>query len=276
MKTGPELLHHYEDHWETGMGAWFPGERVVYRGKDLLNECRNFSWLKLLVFGVVGRELSDEEMQLLEATWVLCASFPDPRLWNNRVAALAGTARSSASLAIAAATAVSEARTYGRRADIRASTFLYQLAEHMGTGGCLESFVDNELRRSRSLPGFGRPVTSVDERIEPLLERARELGLAGGSYLQLAYKVQDYLTRTRKRLKMNVAIVTAALLADIGLSPREYYLCAVLCFSAGMFPCYLDTSRRPEGAFLPLSTNRLNYTGAPVRQWGRPCENSNA
>lgn len=267
MKTGPELLDQYEDNWVTDIGAWFPGERVVYRGKDLLSECRDFSWLKLLIFGTVGREFGDREMQLVEAAWVLCASFPEPRLWNNRVAALAGTARTTASLGMAAATAVSEARTYGRRADIRASTFLYQLREHVEAGGHLEDFVDEELRKSRSLPGFGRPVTSVDERIGPLLDKARELGFGDGPYLQLARQVQDYLTQSRKRLKMNVAIITAALFADVGFSPREYYICAVLCFSAGMSPCYVDASQQPEGAFLPLGTDRLNYTGASDRVW---------
>lgn len=270
MKKGPELLDLYEGSWKTDMGAWFPGERVVYRGKDLLNECRDFSWLKLLTFGILGWELPEKAVQLLDAVWVLCTSFPEPRLWNNRVAALAGTSRSTAALGVAAATAVSEARTYGRRADIRASTFLHELHEHRQTGGRVEDFVDAELRKSRSLPGFGRPVTSTDERIEPLLNKARELGFGSGPYLQLAYQVQDYLTRSRKRLKMNVAIITAALFADIGFSPREYYTCAVLCFSAGMFPCYLDANRQPEGAFLPLATSSLNYTGAPGREWGAP------
>lgn len=268
MKRGPELLDHYEDNWETDIGAWFPGERVVYRGKDLLSECRDFTWLKLLAFGILGRELAEREVQLLDAVWVLCTSFPEPRLWNNRVAALAGTSRSTAALGIAAATAVSEARTYGRRADIRASTFLHELREHVEAGGELGDFVDAELQRSRSLPGFGRPVTSADERIAPLLRKAKELGFDNGSYLQLAHQVQDYLIRSRKRLKMNVAILTAALFADVGFSPREYYTCAVLCFSAGMFPCYMDASQQSEGAFLPLAISRLNYTGVADRMWG--------
>ena len=32
---GPDLLNHFEDNWQTEMGALFIGERVVLRGKDV-------------------------------------------------------------------------------------------------------------------------------------------------------------------------------------------------------------------------------------------------
>ena len=50
-------------------------------------------------------------------------SYPDARLWNNRVAALAGTARSTGTLGIAAALAVSEAKIYGGAHNLRAANF---------------------------------------------------------------------------------------------------------------------------------------------------------
>ncbi len=268
MKKGPELLDSFEDHWETDIGAWFPGERVVYRGRDLLRECRHYSWLKLVALALLGKELDEKALELWNTAWVLCASYPEPRLWNNRVAALAGTTRSTAALGITSANAVSEAKTYGRRADIRAITFLYTLREAVERGEDLGEIVDLQLKKDRSIPGFGRPVTSKDERIDPLLERARELGFGSGPYLNLVYSIQDHLDRNRKRFKMNVAVITAALFADIGFSPRQYYIGTVLCFSAGMIPCYMDTCSKEEGAFFPLGTDRINYTGEPCRVWG--------
>jgi hypothetical protein len=272
MTSGPSVLAAHDDNWITDVGAWFPGERVVYRGRDLFSECADFSWFKLLALGILGRELNERELELYEAVWVICTSFPEPRLWNNRIAALAGTTKSTAALAIGAATAVSEAKTYGRRADIRASTFLHQLRDHLQQGGDLGQFVDAELKKSRSLPGFGRPVTKKDERLAPLLKKVHELGFDDGYFFNLTHAVQRYLDENRMRLKMNIAIITAGLFADIGFTPREYYVCAVLSFSAGMFPCYMDASSREEGVFLPLGTERLRYTGHSNRAWRHSLE----
>ena len=97
---GPKQLLASEDRWVTKMGAWFPGERVVFRGKDMFHELKDISWLSLLMYGITSRRLNQRQLRLFEGVWTLCISYPDPRLWNNRVVALAGTARSTATLAI--------------------------------------------------------------------------------------------------------------------------------------------------------------------------------
>lgn len=266
---GPELLKHFENNWETEMGAWFPGERVVFRGKDLLNDLGDSSWLELLCFGMSGKFLENEKLEFLNAAYVLCSSFPDPRLWNNRIASLAGTTRSTGCLAIAAATAVSEASIYGRRADIRACDFIARGNSRHKKGESIESIVNHELKNFRGIPGFGRPLTSEDERIAPLLAKAESLGLAGGENLGFVNEVQAYLKENRKRLSMNVAGVVSAIMSDMGLTPREHYLVCILAFSAGFFPCFVDTEKKEEGAFFPLSVSRINYEGVgQPRVWG--------
>ncbi|MFK7815408.1 MAG: hypothetical protein AB8B92_03650 [Gammaproteobacteria bacterium] len=77
--------------WETDIGFLFPGERVDIRGKDLFSEYSNKPWMELLLFGVTGREFSAEQIQLFEGIWNISTSYPDPRIWNNRVSALAGS-----------------------------------------------------------------------------------------------------------------------------------------------------------------------------------------
>ena len=52
------------------------------------------------------------------------SSFPDPRIWPNRVAALVGTVRSTVNLGISSATAVSEATIYGEKAIVMATNFI--------------------------------------------------------------------------------------------------------------------------------------------------------
>ena len=55
---------------------------------------------------------------------MISSSYPDPRLWNNRVAAFAGTARSTGHLAVAGAMAVTEASIYGGQPILKVADFL--------------------------------------------------------------------------------------------------------------------------------------------------------
>lgn len=265
MKGPRELLEH-EDRWVTRMGKWFPGERTVFRGRDLHRELGGLDSMALHVFAVSGRRLSEAELALLNAIWVN-TNYPDPRLWNNRAVAHAGAARSTGSLALSAGLAVSEATVYGRRPDIRAIDFLRRTRTAIEGGALLSEVVDRELKRHRALPGFGRPIVRADERIPHLIRRARDLGLADGPHVGVAYKVEVHLRATRQRLSMNYAAITAALCADLGFTSREYYLLAFPVFLSGMIPCWIETQEHSEGAFLPLSCGRIRYAGPDRRSW---------
>ena len=76
--TGPDMLSHFEDNWQTSMGSAILGEeRVVLRGRDLLSEFRDHRWMELMVFAITGKE-SPRLARLIEAMWVISTSFPDP------------------------------------------------------------------------------------------------------------------------------------------------------------------------------------------------------
>jgi hypothetical protein len=264
---GPKYLIESEDHWVTNMGAWFPGERVIFRGKDLFHELNDLSWMGLLLYGITGRIFNKKQIRLFEGIWTLCTSYPDPRLWNNRVAALAGTARSTATLAISAANAASEASIYGYRPILQVSDFLFRIQQCLEKGDELEELVQAELKKYKIIPGYGRPITRKDERIEPLMALAKKLGFSKGPYVKLAFDVEKILLDGRWRLHMNIASVMAALAADQGLSCREYYHYAILSFSAGMLPCYIEALEKTEGTFFPLNCDRIQYEGKPRRAW---------
>lgn len=264
---GPDTLIRREDNWITSMGQVFAGERVVIRGHDLFRDLSGMRWMELYMFLVTGKRFSQNQILLFESMWTLCTSYPDPRIWNNRIAALAGTARSTCTLAVSAATAVSEARIYGRQPDIRAIDFLYRLQAQISAGTSLCDSIQQELDRYRGLPGFSRPMARSDERLGPLSQRASELGLDNGPYVQLLSDVQHYLKEQRYRLNMNVAALGAALAADQGLTPYEYCLFLTPAFTGGMIPCYIEARSADEGAFLPMSCARIEYTGPAIRAW---------
>ena len=265
--NGPDRLTAAENNWRSRMGLSFPGERVVYRGKDLFADLGESSWMGLYLYGITGRPFSANQLHLFEAMWVISSSYPDPRLWNNRVASLAGTARSTGALGISAAVAVTEATIYGFRPIIKAFVALKEVAALAARGEDIEAYLIDELRANRTIAGYGRPVINFDERIEPLMATARRLGLADGPHVQLAFRIEEILQRRRYRLHMNVAALASALAADQGLSRREYYNYLIPCFIAGMVPCWMEASEKGEGEFLPLSCRRVAYNGPARRPW---------
>lgn len=264
---GPIDLINFEDNWTTNAGLSFPGERVVYRNRDLFYDFKDQGWMGLLLYGITNRLFNPKQVRLFEGLWKLSSSYPDPRLWNNRVVSLSGTTRSTAALGIGAAIAISEATIYGRRPDIKSMDFLLRTMSKLDGGQTIDEIVFQELKVYRGIPGYGRPIVNRDERIKPIMDLATDLGFDTGKYVKLALCVEEVLLKSRRRLRMNVAVLDAALAADQGLSRREYYYYTILCFSAGMIPCYIDSIEKTEGTFLPLSCNRLKYIGKYRRKW---------
>jgi hypothetical protein len=264
--TESRLIEECADTLRTSIGCAFPGSRAIFRGHDLHRDLKDMDWMELYVFGITGRRYSPEQLRLLHAIWTT-TSYPDARLWNNRVAALAGSTRSTGALGVAAALAVSEAGIYGFSPGVAAYDFLANARRRVAQGEELTAVVEEALRTRRGIGGYGRPMVSEDERIEPIMALAKENGLDRGTHVNLAFSVDQVLREGRWRLKMNYAALTAALPMDMGFSRQEYYLYVIPIFMAGMLPCYLDAVRRPAGSLFPLSCNHNLYEGRDKRPW---------
>ena len=264
--NGPELLEQHVGRLVTSAGAFFPGERAVFRGRDLHASLKELDWLELYLFGITGCRYTKKQMKVLNALWTY-SSYPDARLWNNRVAALAGTARSTGILGITAALAVSEAQLYGWGVVLRVSEFLSRTRILVEKGADLKELVRVELKQQRGIAGYGRPIVSADERIAPMMALVREQGMDGGEHLKLAFEVEKILLAGRWRLHMNYAALSAALAADFGMSPKESYFFGMAGFFGGMPPCYLDAAEKPEGLLFPLPCRMMSYEGVVRRRW---------
>jgi len=251
--------------WPTRAGKAFVGTRAVFLGHDLHRDLRDADWLDLYLLSITGRRFAAHELKLLHAMWV-CTSYPDVRLWNNRVAALAGSARSTPGLGISAALGMSEATVYGGHPCVRAIDFLTTAQRRVEAGEALAEVVAGELAQRR-IYGYGRPIHATDERLPWLLGIAREQGLDGGPHLALAHGVEELLVARDARLKMNYAALTAGLAADLGLSVREFHHFQLPMLLAGMTPCHIEAAERPAGALFPLSCEDVAYQGRPKRPW---------
>lgn len=264
--NGPDFLSAQLGVLKSRMGTFYPGSHVIYRGQNLHEDLKDLDWLALYVFGITGRRFGTAQLRLMNAIWTY-TSYADVRLWNNRIAALAGSSRSTGTLGLAAALAVSEAAIYGGGILMRAIEFFIRSLHKLEQGEDLTACISQELAMHRSIGGYGRPLINGDERIQPLLKLAAELGLDKGPHLELALAVEIKLLHGRWRMKMNYAALVAALGADIGLSAREFYLFMFPVFLAGMPPGYIEAGERPEGSLYTIPCDHILYSGQSRRIW---------
>ena len=267
-KGGQGLLEANVNKLRSRMGTFYPGSHVIFRGQNLHTDLKDLDWVELYVFGITGRRFSKAQLRLMHSIWTY-TSYPDMRIWNNRVAALAGSSRSTATLGIAAALAVSEASIYGRGIDMRAFDFLIRTRQQIDAGKALGECIREELDTHRSIAGYGRPLVNGDERNLHMLALAKRLNLDHGPYLKLAMSIEETMLTSRLRMKMNYAGLVAALLADIGLSPKEHYLYSFPAFLAGMPPCFIEANERPEGTLYPIPCTSIQYEGESKRAWNK-------
>ena len=264
--NGPAFLEQQVGHLSSGMGAAFIGSHATFRGHDLHHELGNMDWVELTLFGITGRRHSAAQIELLHGILVY-TSYPDARIWNNRVAALAGSARSTPALAMSAALAVSEAGIYGGQPGVRAIDYFLRAGRRMADGAVLADIVAGEHR----IYGYGRPTPELgDERLPHLLALAQRLGLADGVHLQIALATEQLLLKKNPRLRMNYAAMTSALCADMGFSVDEFHLFRVPLFLAGMPPGYIEARGRPEGSLFPIPCRDISYQGKARRAWPAP------
>lgn len=265
-----ERTHPLADHTDafvTTVGAAFPGERAVFRGRDVHQEVmHDRGWIQLAA-EAAGCAITAEQADLLQTIWV-STSYPDARVWCNRVAAFAGSMRSTPALALAAGNAVAEAMVYGRRNEYRAISMFRRIRAALDAGASIQECLDEHAATQGYLPGYGRPLYNGDERIEPWMQAARERGLADGPHVQLAFAIEAHLLAAGKPLRMNAGALVSAFAADFGFTPQQFMLTNFPCFIAGMTPCYLEALEKPMGAVFAARVDQVDYTGVSDRSWG--------
>jgi hypothetical protein len=99
------------------------------------------------------------------------------------------------------------------------------------------------------------------------MEKAEKMGLADGAHVRLAYAVEKVLLPRYPQLRMNYAALHAALIADMGLSPREYQLLRIPTFLAGMPPCLVEAAEKPEAVLFATPCSGVSYAGVAPRSW---------
>jgi len=262
-----DKLRDAEKKWVSSVGGTVPGEGAVFRGCDMFKTFGEWNWLGMFYFSSTGRKLSVNSEKFFNGIYSMCFSYPDSRIWNNGVTALAGTVRSTAQLGICAASAVSEAEFYGGPPVMKALDFFLRAKHLIDEGIALPEIELKEKKKNKFIYGYGRPVVSKDERVIPTQNLLKKLDLYERPYVQLALKVKEYLKQKNKEIGINTGGLFAAFCADEGMTPKELYYMMSVCFSVGMVACYIDVLEKEEGLFFPSQCSAISYSGNEKRTW---------
>ena len=250
----------------SSKGGWVIGKGVFTHGHSLMELVRRKSYFEVLILNVTGRLPEPRLAKWLEATYC-CMSFPDPRIWCNQIGALGGTCRTAPFSGILAGIMASDSRMYGPGTEVPVHHFLMQAMAERRSGLSIEEIVTKRARRPGSqptVPGFGRPIATGDERVMALEQVTQDLGFVRGEYLTLAYEIEEYLL-TKYKESMNLASYLVAFLADQNWSLSEMRQLTTAIVMAGVTACYDDANKSPPESFLPLHCDDIEYKGAAPR-----------
>lgn len=282
LKLSLDQLKTLQKTYTTSLGYWLPGETVVIRGKDIFKDLKDDSWFELLMFSLTGRQFTKNQISLFESIWALSTSYPDPRLWNNRVAAISATAGSSVNLSIAAGNAVSESCLLGSGPFAGTYELLVVIKNHLDCGGILADFLQDRLDQQKSnqrystkgcnrtvvqIPGYGRPIVNRDERVIPLFDKAKSLGFGDSDYVKTVFDIEKCLHSMNRKMTMNISVLISALCLEQRLTRAEYLSYMSMCFLAGIVAVYHDVEMKFRHGLFPMAVNQVHYCGKTKRSF---------
>lgn len=261
-------LADYENNWVTSMGDFFsnPSDPLL-RGRHELEDFESFSYTQFLLFALTGKNFTNEQLEFVTNCWKYSGIYAEPRLWNNRIAAICGTVRTTGALAITAGNCISESLYFGFKPMYRCAVALVYIGKMVQSGVSVEDAVADYISKYGKIGGYGRPLgLKGDERIEPLIRFTKKCNLADQFYFKLCFDIDQVLWQ-KKKLKMNVSPVLVSSLLDIGLTAHQVYLLLVpITFISGLEACYIDALNKSEGTFFPMRCASIAYEGPNKRK----------
>ena len=248
-------------------GGWKIGEGVKCCGFDMMRDLvGKVSYMQVVVLNATGRLPNRALADWIEATHI-CMSWPDPRIWCNRIGALAGSSRASSVAASTLGVLAAESTSYGIKPLISGVELIQQAYRSVSTGMSVDGFIDEEVKKYGGKPflmGYVRPIAKGDERIPAMELVTKDLGFEIGEHLSLAYKIEK-VVNDKFGETMNINGYMSAFLSDQGYTEIEVHRIYSTLVVSGVTACYSDTIDRVEGGFSPLKTSDITYKGPGLR-----------
>ena len=249
-------------------GGWKIGSGIETHGYSLLDEIHGkCSLFQVMILNVTGRLPEKRLADVVEGVFI-CSSWPDPRIWCNKLGAFSAMTRTTPTAAVAAGGLAGDSKLYGVGTGRSIESFI-TLADRMinHENWSVQEFMEKHAFSNGKLqaPGFARPLAKGDERVVAMRRYARELGFETGRFEKLANEMEDYLS-TKAGEGLNSSGYFVVFMKDQGYSIDEIIGIAAWAISTGVYASYFEYIAQAPEAFLPLRISDIDYTGPEVRK----------
>jgi len=252
---------------KSSVGGWRIGKGVNSHGYDLLKDLvGKHSFFEVLILHATGR-LPENNFHIFVENVHLAMSYPDHRIWCNRIASLGATSGLEPCSSTLLGTMAQDSTGYGVGTLTACGQFLIKINEGL-SHRTLKDLLETEIKKTRGKPkiiGYSRPIANGDERIAALKQVAVEQSLKTGKYEKLAFDIDHYLTGNYNE-SINFSAYVSAVMLDNGYTCDEIERIYTFVVALGALACYRDYSSQDSLAFKPLKITDLEYTGKQPRR----------
>jgi hypothetical protein len=245
-------------HWGWDEHRYF-GHRVF---ADLTG---SESLTGMMALSITGRRLPADQVGLLDdAAGAL--TLADPRIWPLKLTRVIA-AYGSVIPALCAGTLLEDGARIGPWAVLEGAKVLIDLEGALGGSleqGHVRSVVEAYLREHRFVWGFGTPFRQKDERLvafRTCVERR-------GKHVLPHWKTMEAVAAIVRELRHdepNIGIALAAVMLDMGLSPKQIGALVVALMEHMFFAHAVEGSERSYGSLRELPAEYVTYRGRAPR-----------
>lgn len=259
--------------WNSKVGLWIPGKEVKLYNEDLFTIHKKVdTWYEYLMFSITGERnrFTKNQLVCLEKMWTYIMTYPDHKIWINRVASLAGTAGTSPQIAISSANTCGSGRIFSTNVTSKVGKFLVDVDSQLKDKSLVNVLIENGYK-TKTPVSFDRPLSALDERINSTIILLKETDNFNNKYITLLFEINHILMNVFKRndIKMTIGALVGAIFLDFKIKPLEAELLTPIMLIGGVIPCFTDTFTEKKGSFLPMGIDSIEYIGPAPRKWNK-------
>jgi citrate synthase len=249
-------------------GGWTMGEGIITHGYSLLDDIHGkCSMFQVMIMNVTGRLPEKRLADLVEGVYI-CSSWPDTRIWCNKIGVFCALTKTSPTTAIAAGGLAGNSKIYGPGTGLSIGPFLQKAYDHIiSNNDSVGSFIEKQCYKNGSLvaPGFARPLAKGDERIPAMRILQDKLGFDDGPYTLMTRQMEEYLNKKAGE-GLNLSGYFTAFMLDQGFNIEEIMGITAFAVSGGVYAAYFEYINQSPNSFLPLRVNDIEYIGPEARK----------
>lgn len=257
----------YRGEIYSSRGGWTVGQGIMTHGYSLLDDIHGkCSMFQVMIMNVTG-ELPDKRIADLVEGLFITSSWPDSRIWCNKIGTFSAQTRTSITNAIAAGGLAGDGKIYGPGTGHSIGPFLDKAYQHIIINNQpVRDFIENHAYKNGKLhaPGFARPLAKGDERIPAMRKLANKLEFQVGPYQKMVNEMEKYLSE-KEGEGLNLSGFFTAFMLDQGFEIDQIMGITAMAVTGGIYAAYFEYINQPPEAFLSLRVEDIEYVGHEPR-----------